>query len=330
MRLDELWYGRSPLSILLAPLGWLYGAMMGLRRALYRIGILRSTRVAVPVIVVGNLTVGGTGKTPLVIWLAETLKRAGKRPGVVSRGYGGAASSWPQQARTDSDPWQVGDEPVLIARRAACPVVVDPDRVRAAKTLLATHHCDVIISDDGLQHYALARDVEIAVVDAARRHGNGRCLPAGPLREPLRRLRTVDVIMVNGGEAADECNFHLVGDVACAVNTLQSARPLGEFAGRTVHAVAGIGRPARFFEHLRRHRVQVITHAFDDHHVFRPEELRFADHLPVLMTEKDAVKCRSFAEPLHWYVPVSARVEPSCRARLREVLSAHIGELDFD
>lgn len=329
MRLDELWYGRSPLSILLAPLGALYGAVMSLRRALYCAGILRSTRIAVPVIVVGNVSVGGTGKTPVVIWLAEMLKRAGKRPGVVSRGYGGESISWPQQVRADSDPRLVGDEPVLIARRAACPVVVDPNRVRAAQTLLATHHCDVIISDDGLQHYALARDVEIVVVDGARRHGNGRCLPAGPLREPLRRLRTVDVIVVNGGDTADECNFHLIGDVACAVNAMQSARPLAEFSGQTVHAVAGIGRPARFFEHLRRHRVQVITHAFPDHHLFRPEELRFADHLPVLMTEKDAVKCRSFAEP-HWYVPVSARVEPNCKLRLQQVLSRHIGELSFD
>ena len=330
VRLDELWYGRSFLSVLLAPLGALYGAVMGLRRALYRARILRSTRMAVPVIVVGNISVGGTGKTPLVIWLAETLKRAGKHPGVVSRGYGGAATSWPQQVRADSDPRLVGDEPVLIARRAACPVVVDPDRVRAAQTLLATHHCDVLISDDGLQHYALARDVEIAVVDGTRRHGNGRCLPAGPLREPLRRLRTVDVIMVNGGDAADECSFHLIGDIACAVDGMPSARPLAEFAGQSVHAVAGIGRPARFFEHLRRQGVQVIAHPYPDHYLYRAEELRYADHLPVLMTEKDAVKCRPFADPLHWYVPVSAHIEPMCKSRLQKVLSRRLGGIDLD
>lgn len=325
MNLERVWYGSSRWSALLAPLGLLYGGAVSLRRALYKLGGLRSTRVQVPVIVVGNLAVGGTGKTPLVIWLVEVLRRAGKHPGVVSRGYGGLATHWPQQVTADSDPRQVGDEPVLIAARAACPVVVDPDRVRAAQTLLATHPCDVIVSDDGLQHYALQRDVEIAVVDGVRRHGNGRCLPAGPLREPLRRLREVDVVIVNGGDAADACRFDLIGDTACALDGKRAARPLDEFAGLAVHGVAGIGRPARFFDHLRRRGLNVIEHAFPDHHGFRAEDVRFEDGLPVLMTEKDAVKCGDFADATHWYVPVSACVEKSCEARLLDVLRRPMG-----
>lgn len=324
MNLDRLWYSASPLSLLLAPLGSIYAGAVHVRRALYRSGRLRSTRVAVPVIVVGNLTVGGTGKTPLVIWLVEALRRAGKRPGVVSRGYGGKGTQWPQQVRPDSNPQDVGDEPVLIALRGACPVVVDPDRVRAAQTLLALHECDVIVADDGLQHYALQRDVEIAVVDGVRRHGNGRCLPAGPLREPLRRLREVDMIVVNDGNSMDACSFRLVGDVACALDGKQAARALADFAGQAVHAVAAIGRPARFFDHLRGHGVQAITHAFPDHHFFRAEDIRFGDHLPVLMTEKDAVKCRGFAEATHWYIPVSAALEERCKSHLQQLLSRHM------
>lgn len=329
MRLDRLWYGRSLLSLLLAPLGLLYGVLMRLRRLAYRVGYLRSTRVAVPVIVIGNVAVGGTGKTPLVIWLAEGLRRAGRRPGIVSRGYGGGARDWPRAVTADSDPREVGDEPVLIARRSGCPVMVDPNRVRAAEALLATRRCDIVIADDGLQHYALARDIEIAVVDAVRRHGNGRCLPAGPLREPLTRLRAVDLVMVNGGARAAECNFQLVGDVAVSLGSRQAPRPLADFSGQTVHAVAGIGRPERFFEHLRAHGLLVITHAFPDHHAFGAADILFDDHLPVLMTEKDAVKCRGFAAAVHWYVPVSARVDDACERRMRQLLETRLGITKF-
>src|SRR3569623_1572126 len=199
MRTEELWYGDSLLSVALAPLGLLNGGIMRGRRALYRVGVLRSVRVAAPVIVVGNLAVGGTGKTPLVIWLVDLLRRAGKKPGVVSRGYGGTPVDYARALTAASDPREVGDEPVLLALRAGCPVVVDANRVRAANNLLATLECDVIVADDGLQHYAMARDVEIAEVDAERRHGNGRCLPAGPLRGTLARLADVDKEMIKGG-----------------------------------------------------------------------------------------------------------------------------------
>lgn len=320
MRLDAVWYGKHPLSTLLAPLAWLYGGVMRLRRALYRAGVLRGTRLPVPVIVVGNLSVGGTGKTPLVIHLVELLRAAGKKPGVVSRGYGGKARDWPQQVHAGSDPLLVGDEPVLIAQRAGCPVVVDPHRVRAAQTLLAEHDCDVIVADDGLQHYALARDVEIAVVDGVRRHGNGRCLPAGPLREPLARLRGVDMVMINGAGVAGEYTFTLSGDQVLSVDGRAAPRPLSALRGQSVHAVAGIGRPARFFEHLRRYQLRVIEHPFPDHHRYVADDLRFADGLPVLMTEKDMVKCRAFAGPAHGYLPVTAEPDAACAARLQIVL----------
>ncbi len=320
MRFDAVWYGKHPLSNLLLPLAWVYGGVMRLRRALYRAGVLRSTRLPVPVIVVGNLSVGGTGKTPVVIHLVELLRAAGKKPGVVSRGYRGQAGHWPQSVHAGSDPLLVGDEPVLIAQRTACPVVVDPQRVRAARTLLAEYDCDVIIADDGLQHYALVRDVEIVVVDGVRRHGNGRCLPAGPLREPLARLRTVQLVMINGAGAAGECAFTLSGDQVLAVDGRGASRPLSDLGGQTVHAVAGIGRPARFFEHLRRYQVRVIEHPFPDHHRYVAADLRFADELPVLMTEKDMVKCRGFAGATHGYLPVMAELDAACAARLRDVL----------
>src|SRR3569832_435193 len=296
MRTDELWYGDTLLSVALAPQGFLYGGIMCGRRALYRAGALRSVRVAAPVIVVGNIAVGGTGKTPLVIWLVDLLRRAGKKQGVVSRGYGGAPADYARAVTAASDPREVGDEPVLIALRAGCPVVVDPNRVRAANNLLATHECDVIVADDGLQHYALARDVEIAVVDAVRSHGTGRCLPAGPLR----------------------------GEQVHSFDAAQSPRALTDFAGRRVHAVAAIGRPARFFEHLRARGVHVIEHAFPDHYAYDAADIRFGDGLPVLMTEKDAVKCRGFTDALHGYLPVSAELEAGCERQLREVLKRRL------
>jgi tetraacyldisaccharide 4'-kinase len=316
-----MWYEAHPLSTVLAPLGWLYGMVVTLRRYAYRAGLLRSEKLPVPVIVVGNITVGGTGKTPLVINLVKRLQQAGHRPGVVSRGYGGAATRWPQAVNSDSDPYLVGDEPVLIARRAACPVVVGPRRVRAAKRLLAEHDCDVIICDDGLQHYALARDIEIAVVDGARRFGNGRCLPAGPLRESPSRLQSADMVIVNGGGSADACSMRLMGEQARQLQAPGISHALRDWNGKSVHGVAGIGNPARFFAHLRAHGHLVVEHAFPDHHDFRMEDLHFDDDLPVMMTEKDAVKCRGFARPNHWYVPVDAQLDAQCEYRIQELLT---------
>ncbi|HEY5719623.1 MAG TPA: tetraacyldisaccharide 4'-kinase [Gammaproteobacteria bacterium] len=317
---ERIWYHGHPLGWPLIPLGWAYALLALFRRRGYQEGVFHSASVPVPVIVVGNLTVGGTGKTPFVAWLVGCLQRFGYRPGVVSRGYGGAARLWPQQVRPDSDPAMVGDEPVLLARHCRCPVAVGPDRAAAARALLEHHGCDVIVADDGLQHYALVRDLEIAVIDGVRRHGNGRCLPAGPLREPRRRLRDVDIIVCNGTPLRGEFGMQLVGDSACRVTAPEERRALAAFSGRRVHALAGIGHPERFFRSLRRQGLEVIAHPLPDHHRFVPEDLDFDDGLPVLMTEKDAVKCEAFAGPDTWFCPVTAELSPQLEIRLRHAL----------
>ncbi len=317
---ERIWYGKHPLGVVLAPLGWLYAATMWLRRHGYAEGIFHSGGVPVPVIVVGNLSVGGTGKTPFVIWLVDFLQREGYRPGIVSRGYGGHAASYPQQVRPDSAPGTVGDEPVLLARRTRCPIAVGPDRIAAAHALLEHHDCDVIVADDGLQHYALVRDLEIAIVDGVRRYGNGRCLPAGPLRETRRRLEDVDMIVCNGVPSRGEFRMTLTGHVVRRFGESGEEQPLDAFAGRRVHAVAGIGNPARFFADLRRHGLEVQEHPFPDHHRFVAADLDFDDDRPVLMTEKDAVKCEGFAPAHAWYVPVTAEVAPQLEIRLKHAL----------
>jgi tetraacyldisaccharide 4'-kinase len=318
--LEQVWYAGHPLGLLLIPAGWLYAALAWLRRRGYIEGLFHSAAVPVPVIVVGNLTVGGTGKTPLVIWLVDYLRRAGFRPGVVCRGYRGRARHWPQQVRPDSAPDMVGDEPVLLARRCGCPLAVGPDRVAAARALLEHHACDVIVSDDGLQHYALLRDLEIAVVDGRRRYGNGRCLPAGPLREPLGRLASVDIVVANGTPARGEFGMCLVGTRAYRIGRPSESRPLADFAGRAVHAVAGIGHPERFFALLRAAGLAPLAHPFPDHHAFRAQDLVFADGLPLVMTEKDAVKCETFAGPDTWVCPVDAQVATQLEIRLQHAL----------
>ncbi len=284
---------------------------------------LRHTAEAlpVPVIVVGNIAVGGTGKTPFVIWLVERLREWGWRPGVISRGYGGSAPQYPFAVCADSDPSHCGDEPLLIARRCECPVVVAPDRVAAARALLAQSAVDVIVADDGLQHYRLGRDLEICLVDGARGLGNAALLPAGPLREPPQRLREVDLVVANGPGWDDAALRPLRMQLHSeqAHNLLSgAAQPLAAFRGRRVHAVAGIGRPARFFEMLRAAGIDAIEHPFADHHAYVPAELAFGDALPVLMTEKDAVKCGAFAAPAWWAVPVCAQLDPVDAARVQE------------
>lgn len=281
---------------------------MGVRRWLYRRRVLRSTRLPVPVFVIGNITVGGTGKTPLVLWLANFLARQGHRPGIIARGYGGRGRIRPQAVRPDADPAEVGDEPLLLARRSKSPVVVGPDRPRAAAFLIQHYNCDVILSDDGLQHYALRRDLEIAVVDGARRFGNGRCLPAGPLRETEDRLRTVDACIAQGTARAGEWAMKLVATGFHRLDQPQTVVAPSEFSGRRVHAIAGIAHPARFFGHLRQLGLEVIEHPFPDHHAFQAKDLRFDDDLNVIMTEKDAVKCERLAGVLGgWYMAVEAQ-----------------------
>jgi tetraacyldisaccharide 4'-kinase len=320
IRLPDHWQKRDAVSVALWPLSLLFGALVALRRALYRAGWLRSVRSPVPVIVVGNITVGGTGKTPLTIWLAQFLAQQGFRPGIVTRGYGGSARNWPLEVTAGSDAALAGDEPVLLARHAGCPVLVDPDRTRGAHALTKDGRCDVILSDDGLQHYRLARDVEIAVIDGARRFGNGWLLPAGPLREPPSRLASVDLRVVQGGVAGS-------GEFAMSLTPNELVRVcnratsgLDSFRDARVHAVAGIGHPARFFATLRSLGMEVLEHPFPDHHRFVPGDLAFDDELPVIMTEKDAVKCQHFAESDWWYLAVTAEPDTGFGERLLKLL----------
>lgn len=303
-----MWRARTVWALLLWPLSKLYCAVVGLRRWLYRLGVLRVIRTGVPVIVVGNITVGGTGKTPLVIWLAQMLKQAGWRPGVITRGYKGEGRAWPVWVEPQSDAATVGDEAVLLARHCGCPVVAGPDRPADVQQLVQLG-CDIIVSDDGLQHYRLARDLEIAVIDGRRRLGNGFCLPAGPLREPQSRLRTVDMRVTNGEALPGEWGVHLEPIGFRQVAAPHTSAPLPQFRGQRVHAVAGIGHPPRFFAQLRALGIEVTEHAFADHHRFRAADLAFIPPAPVLMTEKDAVKCESFAQADHWYLAVAARPE---------------------
>lgn len=306
--LQRSWYashGRVPWWA--RPLALLYGCVTGTRRALYRRGWLASTKLPAPVIVVGNITVGGAGKTPLVIALVETLRARGFKPGVVSRGYGGSARA-PMLLDAQPDPAVSGDEPALIRLRTGVPVAVGADRSAAAR-LLVDAGVDVIVADDGLQHYALARDVEICVVDGVRRFGNGRLLPAGPLREPESRLREVDFIVCNGGAAhTGEVPMRLALHDAVALLDASTRKSLSVFSATPVHAVAGIGNPQRFFDALRGSGVEVVEHAFPDHHRYTASDIAFADNLPVLMTEKDAVKCLAFAKAGWWSVPVDAEL----------------------
>ncbi len=307
MNWNAIWYGKHWASLALLPLSLVYCTVVLLRRFAYRVGLLRSKRLPVPVIVVGNVTLGGSGKTPLVAWLTEYLRAQGMRPGLVSRGYGGKAKRWPQPVLADSDTEQVGDEPVLLVRRTGAPMWVGPDRVAAARALLAAEDCDVIISDDGMQHYALARDVEIAVVDGARRLGNGWCLPAGPLREPAARLADVDMVVAKG--LARDGEYGMLARLGAAryVADPGQSRALQSFTGRP-HAIAGIAHPDGFFGALSEAGLQFQRHAFADHHNYQWQDLDFDDDEAVLMTEKDAVKCRRFGNPSHWYVPLE--VEP--------------------
>ena len=317
----EVWYGRHPVRLVLAPIGWLFRAGVWLRRAAYTSGLLAPYRAPVPVIVVGNLTVGGTGKTPLVIWLALRLRDYGFRPGIISRGYRGEARKWPQQVRADSDAVTVGDEAVVLARRTGMPIAVGPERKQDIVQLLRHTDTNVIVSDDGLQHYALARDLEIVVLDGVRRLGNGQCLPAGPLREPPRRLAEADLVVTNGLAGRGEFAMRYRAERAHRVLDRARSLPLDAFAGgATVHAVAGIGNPEAFFALLRRSGLRVTEHAFPDHHRYAATDFTFDDRAPILMTEKDAVKCEHLADERFWYVPIDAELPEVFERRLKTLL----------
>ncbi len=332
---EQLWYGRGlfarALSLLLAPLAWLYCAVSALRALAYRQGWFRSESAGVPVLVVGNLTVGGTGKTPLVLWLVAHLQRRGLRPGVAMRGYGGSEQGAPRLVRSDSDPFMFGDEPVLLAGRAGCPVMVGRDRVATARRLVLEQGCDIVVTDDGLQHYRLRRDGEILVVDGMRGFGNGRCLPAGPLREPRGRTKRVDLVIVNGDDgavdgAADLMRMQLVPGDALNLYHAGQSRALDAFRCEPVTAVAGIGNPERFFTMLRNLGLDTVTRAFPDHHRYSRADLARLPPGPVLMTEKDAVKCRAWAGAEHWYVPVQARPDAAFVAALELIIDACLAQ----
>ena len=316
--LEQFWYRISPLHLALWPLSLVFGAAATVRRLLYRVGIFPTTRLKVPVIIVGNITVGGTGKTPCVIWLANWLREHGYRPGIVSRGYGGTARS-PLRATADSDPRITGDEAVLLARRCVCPVWVGGKRVAAAQALLVAHpDCNVIISDDGLQHFALARDVELAVIDGVRGCGNGMLLPAGPMREPLRRLARVDALIINGGKVFPlamlppgvlSFEMRVEGGTFYNIRDPRQEVGAGQFAAQTTHGVAGIGNPQRFFNHLRELGVSFTAHPFPDHHAYIASDCAFGAHEAVIMTEKDAVKCARLAGGNWWALRVDAVID---------------------
>ena len=307
--IDKLWSGKSGWWRLLLPFSFLYGAVSGLIRLSYVKGWRKSWRAPVPIVVVGNLTAGGNGKTPVVVWLVEQLQARGLKAGVVSRGYGGKADHYPLVLNESTTTAEAGDEPVLIYQRTGVPVAVAPRRADAVSALLSAEKPDVIVTDDGLQHYALQRDIEIVVVDGVRRFGNGWWLPAGPMRERESRLREVDAVVVNGGEARQgEIGMQLMAGEA--VNLLSGERrSLSDFS--QVVAIAGIGHPPRFFATLRSMGITPLAEiAFADHHAYNVQELEqlaTADQ-PLLMTEKDAVKCRSFARANWWYLPVTAQL----------------------
>ena len=305
----RIWSGESPLWLLLLPLSWLYGLVSGAISLLYRLGIKRAWRAPVPVVVVGNLTAGGNGKTPVVIWLVEQLKARGIRVGVVSRGYGGKAAQYPLLLTSDTTTAEAGDEPVLIYQRTGAPVAVSPVRSEAVQALLTEHDVQIIITDDGLQHYALARDKEIVVIDGVRRFGNGWWLPAGPMRERASRLKSVDAVIVNGGVAEQgEIPMHL--HPGLAVNLLTGERKAVAQLPALV-AMAGIGHPPRFFATLEQCGARIEKRVpLADHQALVPEQVA-AFTVPgqtLIMTEKDAVKCRAFAKENWWYLPVDAEL----------------------
>ncbi|SRR5579883_737821 len=322
--MQRRWYEDRPPPWWTSPIAALYGAATRIRRALYRRGWLRSERLPVPVIVVGNITIGGAGKTPLVIAMVEALRARGFKPGVVSRGYGGSANA-PMLINGNPDPRVTGDEPALIKLRTNAPVAIGRERPAAARLLL-DQEVDVIVADDGLQHYALARDIETCVIDGTRRFGNRRLLPSGPLREPLSRLREMDFTVCNGGQPQhDEIAMRLVAHDARNLRD-GSSRALAKFANQRVHAIAGIGHPQRFFETLRARGIDPVEHAIADHHAYTARDLEFNDTLPVLMTEKDAVKCRAFAKGNWWSVPVSAELPERFFDAIAERLRAEARE----
>ncbi|MDO8292887.1 MAG: tetraacyldisaccharide 4'-kinase [Gallionella sp.] len=337
--LEHHWYRITPLHLILFPLSLLFRLLVALRRALYRGGILSSYKLAVPVIVVGNISVGGTGKTPLTLALAQQLGDRGWHPLIVSRGYGGGAQQ-PRQVDADSAAQQVGDEPLLMAQRNLCPVWIGKDRAAAAQAALQAHpQCDVVLCDDGLQHYRLQRDAEVAVIDGARGFGNGFMLPAGPLREPVTRLQSVDAVVINGSEtsAADlfkqgamnlaptigQYAMRLSGEIFHNLLDPGKMAAASHFHTLNNHAVAGIGHPPRYFRHLQTLGIAFTPHTFPDHHPYSADDLAFAGCDAILLTEKDAVKCAAFADARYWVLRVDAQLDSALIDHILRKIESH-------
>lgn len=316
----KFWYQRNFFSYLLLPLSFFYRLLVRIRRFYYQ--YRQRYKFSVPIVIVGNLTVGGSGKTPLVVYLAKLLKDHGYQPGIVSRGYGRKSGGDGIMVTSESQVIEVGDEPLLIARKSKCPVVVAADRVTATKKLLATYKCDLVISDDGLQHYPLSRDFEIVLIDGETKFGNGFCLPAGPLREAIARLNQVDFIIYNRSsnrfsELSSNDEYQMFLEVT-AIRNLKNPLIIKEatdFKEQTIHAVAGIARPEKFFQTLRQLGLNIIEHPFPDHYLFCEIDFPFADEI-VIMTEKDAVKCEMIANQNFWYLEIKVRLSRGFSASL--------------
>jgi tetraacyldisaccharide 4'-kinase len=306
MKIDlaACWNKKNIITYLLLPFSFIYLLIILCRKKCYEYGVFKVNHFDIPIVVVGNITVGGTGKSPLIAALANRLQQHGLVVGLVSRGYKGKSDVWPRSVTLTSNPSDVGDEPVMLVRQTNCPMYVGPNRVVAVNALLKEHKCDIVLSDDGLQHYALGRQVEISVIDGVKRYGNGYCLPAGPLREPKSRLSNVNLKVCQGDALAGEMSMKLeLADIVSLIDA--AAVSIDSFYGKPIHAVAGIGNPERFFSMLERHGLKIIRHAFTDHHVFNKEDIDFNNEV-VLMTAKDAVKCCSIAGPLCYSVNVNA------------------------
>lgn len=312
--LENIWYHGGWGRFLLLPLSALY---CGVNRLQYLIQTNKQTVLPCPVIIVGNISVGGTGKTPLTVHIIKLLQSAGYKPAIVTRGYGGESTVWPQSVTGSSDPKLVGDEAVLMAARTNVPVYAGANRLESISTLLKQHDCDVVVSDDGMQHYKLPRDIEVAVIDASRMLGNGYCLPAGPLREPKKKLESCDFIIINGSkEVTSSRGFNSSFNMTFEGGTLINLKTgeeidLTRFKHKNVIAVTGIGNPKRFYQTLEKQGLKLEMHSFPDHHSFTQSDFSFNSELSIIMTEKDAVKCKSFAHTQMWYLPISARLDQS-------------------
>jgi len=321
-RLMQDWYQTKLTwrTRILLPWSWLFACVVFVRCKLYQWRFLKSHQLSVPVIVVGNIVVGGTGKTPFVIWLAAFLKNQGLRPGIVSKGVGGKRHLKPHLVTANDHAHEIGDEAVLLFHRTQCPMVIATNRVEAAKVLLAKSQCNIVISDDGLQHYRLHRDFEIVMVDGDRLHGNERFLPSGPLREPVRRITQAQLVIHHGG-VYQPYSMHLAIDSLYSLTNQQQTMSLNEWHGQAVHAVAAIGHPQRFFNQLQLAGVTTITHAFADHYMYQANDFKFNDQLPIVMTEKDAVKCHEIADQRFWCLKVDAMVSTPVQQAIKNWLT---------